>query len=890
MAKCAKESPLKFVSGNTTGRITSAAQVRKLRFEAKQEKIKEDGVHPTNDMSDCLRTMSNIIAADISTRPDKREDGRDVLKGIVRRCEFVPTCNDPNTPAIAPDIVLHERSMCAFFGELCETHKIVISLDSTGAMVNFKNTDFDGKVLHTMMMLQYRESGITKEQNKLSRTDDFTSIRLSERVSSWNTATAVCRWIKQFVGDVEIAIESVKGIKTTPTIGMVRCDNALQFVTGTIMALRLSNHIDSARGYNNISLILLIQHERRTSGLYRDGISMDIKKSCMLVMSHLEQYSPTAVTICNVHTYLYRRDGYKHMRKKPESLRGYYLEINRLYGNVAHAFMRERSVTRLLIRIAILVAIFEKENIPCMNIGLNTRPVPGHDNTRATNMAHTMHDLVNSAMAVLYDSVNENGDSLISDELRKVGFADRQKFNGSTAIAGEALQMVINTLDFSMTYPVHIDKEKKQATVRRLIMYSPYEFSTDGSWDIEVMPKLIGQFDITVSLPFSGGYVGNPLFAPSLGQKWRKEMNRAGLNSAAISTVAGTAWDRDLSGSNMSLEAYLNDLINRNSRHKASIGNIPSFMMGRWKDTVETAALVSNQVKVHEKKRKRRAAQAEALSVGTIREDDKESVWQRGDKAISGPLKERLKKMVKVLKAAMYEEKDSEDANSYVFDRNTINSMFEVLEYVSTKMNGSNLSKNKFYEWHRGERKNMLPTEFNQLIDGMYDKYVMGQGLECEQTDQCILEGSQRQYKPQQILSKNLETGKYLVKWDDGNTTHEPHEHISDTGVIDIYDWDIDARDKLSRSNRCYPEIVTIRHQLGESMIDLGDANVKWSMRKGDDGFKKKKERGSKKERNLPAIDETVYITFKKAGDVEIGCKIVIIHNMKTENKKRKSK
>ena len=108
--------------------------------------------------------------------------------------------------------------------------------------------------------------------------------------------------------------------------------------------------------------------------------------------------------------------------------------------------------------------------------------------------------------------------------------------------------------------------------------------------------------------------------------------------------------------------------------------------------------------------------------------------------------------------------------------------------------------------------------------------------------------------------------------------------------MIDVYDWDIDARDKLSRSNRCYPEIVTIRHQLGDSMIDLGDANVKWSMRKGDDGFKVKKERGGKKERNLPAIGETVYITFKKAGDVEIGCKIVIIHKMKKENKKRKSK
>ena len=144
------------------------------------------------------------------------------------------------------------------------------------------------------------------------------------------------------------------------------------------------------------------------------------------------------------------------MRNKPESLRGYYPEINRLYGNVAHAFMRERSVTRLLIRISILVAIFERKDIPCMNIGLNTRPVPGHDKTRATNMARTMHDLVNSAMTMLYDSVNENGDSLISDELTKVGFADRQKFNGSTAIAGDALQMVMDRFDHAQNYALNI--------------------------------------------------------------------------------------------------------------------------------------------------------------------------------------------------------------------------------------------------------------------------------------------------------------------------------------------------------------------------------------------------------------------------------------------------
>ena len=110
-----------------------------------------------------------------------------------------------------------------------------------------------------------------------------------------------------------------------------------------------------------------------------------------------------------------------------------------------------------------------------------------------------------------------------------------------------------------------------------------------------------------------------------------------------------------------------------------------------------------------------------------MREEDRESVWRRDDKETSGVLKEKFERMVKVLKAAMHQERDSKDANEYVFDRKNIKSMFDVLEYVSTKSDlGTNLSKNKFYEWHNGKRTKMLPDEFDQLIDGMYDKYVMG--------------------------------------------------------------------------------------------------------------------------------------------------------------------
>ena len=882
MSKCAKESPYRFINGNTTGRIKSASQVRTLKFEAKQEKAKMDGIHPTNDMNDCLRTMSNIVTKDVSTRHDRRDDGNDVLTGIVRRCAFVPTSNESNTPAVAPDIILHERSLCALFGEVCESCKCVISLDSTGHMVNFKDTDFDGKVLHTMMMLQYRESRITRQQNQFSRGDDFTSIRLSERISSWNTATAICSWLNQLMEDVEIATESIVGRRITPKIGMLRCDNALQLVTGPIMALRLPNHIDSAKGYNNISLILLIQHESRTSSVNGsvNGERMDNKTSCMLVMSRLEQYSPTAITICNVHTYLYRRDGYKRMKTKPKSLKGYYTGVNRLYGNVAHAFMRERSVTRLLVRKALLIAIFERERIPCMKIGVNTKACAGHDKNKAKNMAQAMDDLVKRGINMLYESISEHGDSLIAEELRQVGNTDRQRFRGGTNIAGDMLRMVSDTLVFSLTYPVHVDRAEKEATIRTLIIYSPYDFCTNGSWDIEVQPKIIGGFEKEVSLPYNKGSIENPLCASELASYWKKEMNRTGLNSAAISQVAGTAWDRVLFDSNMSLEAHLNDLHNRNSRHKRSLKNIPSFMMGRWDDTVETAAYTSNQIRVQPEKRKRRQEQAAARTVGTtMREEDKESVWRRDDKETSGVLKEKFERMIKVLKAAMHQERDSKDSNEYVFDRKNIKSMFEVLEYVSTKSDlGTNLSKKKFYEWHNGQRKKMLPDEFDQLIDGMYDKYVIGAEKRMKEVSRRVLNGSERKYKPQRILTESVEDGcDYEVVWTDGSVTHEPQSNIADTGVIDIYDWDIDAKAKLKRLDRCYPKIVTIRHQIGESLVDLGSDNVNWRRRAYVD---------TKSTQALPSEGDTIYIMFKKAGNIEVRCVIAMIPETKRAAKR----
>ena len=178
----------------------------------------------------------------------------------------------------------------------------------------------------------------------------------------------------------------------------------------------------------------------------------------------------------------------------------------------------------------------------------------------------------------------------------------------------------------------------------------------------------------------------------------------------------------------------------------------------------------------------------------------------------------------------------------------------------------------------------MLPGDFDTLIDGMYDKYVLGNRIE-QQKGRSALKGSERRYRPQRIISTSLESGcDYVVQWaQDGSTTHEPQSNIADTGVIDIYDWDIDAKEKLRRTDRCYPEIVTIRHEFGESMVDLGNEDVNWRRMGINKGRKRTGEQ-------LPSEGDTIYITFKKAGNIEVGCEVVLFHEKKKQSKKKRNR
>ena len=142
-----------------------------------------------------------------------------------------------------------------------------MTLDTTGGMSNFPGTEFDGKMQHSIMTVQYKETVISAAQNKYTRPYDFSSFPITERASSWNTASGVESWIVQWIQDVKLSTLDVLGREITPKVAMLKVDNALQLPTGMILALRQDHMIDSARTYNNIVIPLLIEHEYDTLSL-----------------------------------------------------------------------------------------------------------------------------------------------------------------------------------------------------------------------------------------------------------------------------------------------------------------------------------------------------------------------------------------------------------------------------------------------------------------------------------------------------------------------------------------------------------------------------------------------------------------------------------------------
>ena len=720
MKKLAKDSPMKFVNNNSTNTITSSKQVSNLKQEAKREQLLQRGIHSSNNFDDCLKTMTNILEMDISSRKDKRPNGGDILPGIVRRCHFVSPSGTINAPTIAPDFILHDRSTCAFIGELCEQKNVIMTLDTTAGMTNFPDTPFDGKMQHSIMTVQYKETVISAAQNEFTRPYDFSSFPVTERASSWNTASAVESWIVQWMIDVKLSTMDVLGREITPNIAMLKVDNALQLPTGMILALREDHMIDSARTYNNIVIPLLIEHEYDTLSL--SPTSGEYKASCDRVMTKIRYHAPFAAANCKVHTFLYRRDAYRNMKVKPIELKMYYQQVNKVYRNVAYAFYVEMSLSRLIVRICVLITIFETKMIPCQNVGGTMKSGilrKSHDTNAASAMATAMHSLVERGVQTLFESVNGNVDRMIAEEHSKVGSPNLQRFLG-THISSTVLN-TLKSLKFSLTYPISIDRTTKTCTVRTAILYSPYKLRTDGSRDVDISPQLVGGFETTLSIPFRGRKIRNPLHSKALGKYWRKELDRVGLTGNAIVGVAERAWDRNIGGTTMSLEAHLQHVKTQSSRYKESIRNIPSWMMTRWEESNENGALMSAQIQGHDSKMRRREYQK------LIREEDMEPIWQRGAHATTKPLKECWNKMIKVLEAAMTVERDSEDGEKYQFSKNNVLSMWRVLEYASCSFDGENLPRSEFYKWQTGERRRMLPVSFTLLVEEMHEKYVVGQ-------------------------------------------------------------------------------------------------------------------------------------------------------------------
>ena len=602
------------------------------------------------------------------------------------------------------------------FGELCERHNAVVSVDSTGGMINFENTLFDGKIQHTTMTLQFWESGVTVDKLALTDYRDFSTIRITERASSWNTAAAVHSWFADWRADVKAATRDVLKREIDPVIGMIKVDCALQHPTGMILALRKDGMVDSSATYHNIALVLLLQHEGRThSPFLKEDISKErVKASSERVMKRLKKLAPFAIKQCNVHFYLAFSEGFKNMKNKPVTLRPYYPQMNDAFRNLAFDLYDEDLLARLIVRLAILIAIAETERIPCGDTSLQDEVRDHHDPEVVQKMRSDMQQLVDDAVNTVLGTTTEDSfvNAFIESDLATVGKKSQQKFKGHK-FSRSIIDFVKGSLKFSATYPHNIDEKEKVIYFKTAIMYAP--FSKDKHTRcLKDIPRLTGGFVSIQKAPFCGKTIQNPWFSSELASYWIWHLNRVAFISGSITKTAGIAWGLALFASNMSIEGHFNLDKNLTSTHEEAISDIPKFFEKRWEDCVKNGKFLTKQIRTSGAKRLRRENQKGAkesgasqnhseesavgsknndVEVAAVRDDDLESTWlsrKAAKKARRTEVveDEYMNKLKKALEAAESAEKHSVHANDFKYDWGNKLSVLRAMKHVAKKSIG----------------------------------------------------------------------------------------------------------------------------------------------------------------------------------------------------------
>lgn len=695
---------------NHQGYLTSPSTIYNINRENKRKSLIDKGINPKDgDFANIMNVVEKIEASDLQQRKNIN-DTSEVLPGIARKVQLYPELS----------VELYTRHVLNFVGTLSLSGGLVIGIDGTGGLINFKDTKADGNTQHIIMTVQLSQCIIDRHTSQQFGHKLFTPIMIAERISNKNNATSIGSWLSNVIKHTAESMESYpdgeEGHVLQPIV--VQMDCALELMNACISSFRQSDHVDCAARYNACLIIIVLHYEYLCSSLPPDndeGVSL--KKICAEdAYKTIKLVSPSVYKQCKAHVYNAMKcyPSNKPRNKLPRAMREHFDKFEQLFKFVAWEATRSIRLSELIPRLCVIVTILKTEYLPCDNFTVHSKTHHGHTLKQTRQIADEMHDVItNSAGSLLITDEDER-----DNRLRTV-FPEGWRGDDITFSGDEYCQAILNNMEdmrFSVVYLNKVNKHKREGVVKFAFVISPYQMNEDGVEKIH--QHLLGGIHVDISLPHKDRRIRNPLHCPEAAtyimNQW---LRRVGLWSESVMDLVNTAVDKNIFSHNQSLEGTFNSQKNYTSQMFESSANLPSFIHMRWNQSIGDGRLAQTEIqqansRIENKQRRRLGKSSPPTPVGNrVKEMNSEMKWRSTSGSVRGKLREYSHKVLHTIEVGNH-------SGIWKVDTNNRKAMWRhLVSFSEQKVLSSFMSYDQFLRWMKGELATPLREEWIVIID-----------------------------------------------------------------------------------------------------------------------------------------------------------------------------
>ena len=159
--------------------------------------------------------------------------------------------------------------------------------------------------------------------------------------------------IKGLSDDVNAATRTAWNLKEGGAdldVGIMKCDNAGQIITGTLIGLGKEGMVDHQKSYSVLALATLLRldglleehgsFEYTTSNSGRQQsldkeVSSTAKECAVSTYNTIKKHAPCLIKVCNTHTLLAQARGVKKMKNKPREIVLFKTQYENIFGGFA---------------------------------------------------------------------------------------------------------------------------------------------------------------------------------------------------------------------------------------------------------------------------------------------------------------------------------------------------------------------------------------------------------------------------------------------------------------------------------------------------------------------------------------------------------------------------